>query len=128
MIEERWAWLIGMTDEADERLLEWARSFMRPPSLELRGARLEFDSYVPERRAVRLVVEGETVAITIKPTVRCVNPVFELTGAPGDLARLDLRDRALHPEDYAWDGKTLWLKANIDQPQVLRLVFSKSRH
>ncbi len=127
MVETSWAWLIGMTEESDERLLEWVRSFMRPPSIELRGARLEFDSYVPERRAMRLFVEDETVAITIKPTVRCVNPVFELTGDPGDLARLSLGDRALHPEDYAWDGKTLWLKANIDQPQVLRLVFSKSR-
>jgi hypothetical protein len=126
-LEQRWAWLIGMTDESDERLLEWARSFSRPPVLELRGARLDFDSYVPERRAIRLVIEDETVAITIKPAVRCVNPVFEFIRAPGALAGLSLGDRALQPQEYAWDGKTLWLKANIDQPQVVRLQFSKSR-
>ncbi len=125
--EQRWAWLIGMTDESDQRLLEWARSFTRPPFVGLTGARLEFDSYVPERRAIRLVIEDETVAITINPTVRSVNPVFELIGAPGALAGLSLGDRALQPQEYAWDGKTLWLKANIDQPQVLRLQFSQSR-
>ena len=124
MSVRRWAWLIGMTDASDHRLLEWAHSFSRPPSVELKGARLAFDSYVPERRSTSLVVEDEIVSIVIKPTVKCINPVFELSGVPGDLGSVSLGGRHLQPAEYAWDGATLWVKADIEEPRELRLEFT----
>ena len=108
MTVRQWVWLIGMTDASDTRLLEWARSFSKPPSLEVKGARYDFDSYVPERRAFRLKVEEPTVAIMIKPEVKCLNPVFELLDAPKTLTSITLANQALGPRDYAWDGRTLW--------------------
>lgn len=123
----RWAWLIGMTDAGDERLLEWAHSFTHPPGLDLQGARLDIDAYAAERRAIRLIIEDRTVAITIKPKVRCVNPVFELLGAPEILLSATLNDRPLKRGRYAWDGRTLWLKADIDKPETLKLQFRHSR-
>jgi hypothetical protein len=123
MTIQQWVWLIGMTDASDARLLEWAHSFSRPPSLEVKGARYDLDSYVPERRAFRLKVEDKTVAITIKPEVKCVHPVFELLDPPKTLASVILGGHPLTPKDYAWDGQTLWLNADIDQMEQLRLDF-----
>lgn len=123
MIVQRWAWLIGMTDSSDTRLLEWAQSFSRPASLEVAGAKLDFDSYVPERRAYRLNVEDKKVAITVKPVLKCVNPVFELAGASGKLVSVTLDRETLRPDRYAWDGKTLWVSADVDRPQVFTIVF-----
>ncbi len=51
MLVQTWVWLIGMSDADDARLLQWAHSFAQPPPLELDGARLEADSYIPQRRA-----------------------------------------------------------------------------
>ena len=79
---ETWAWLIGMTDANDDVLLQIAQSFAQPPSLELSGAKQDSESYVSERRALRIVEENKTVAIMIKPDRWCVNPVFELQNAP----------------------------------------------
>ena len=126
MTVQRWAWLIGMTDAPDERLLQCANSFDRPPSLEVKGARFDINSYVPERRAMRLIVEENAVTIRIKPAVRCVNPVFELLDAPGILARVTLRNRPLNHKEYAWDGRTLWLNTQIDEEAQLQLEFRNS--
>jgi hypothetical protein len=126
MAFQRWVWLIGMTADSDARLLAWARSFTRPPSLEVKGARLEAQSYVPERRALRLVVQDKTVTVAFNPIIPCVNPVLELAGAPATLARITLGGRALGAGDYAWDGKTLWLNATIEGPQELQLEFAKA--
>jgi hypothetical protein len=123
MTVRRWAWLIGMTEASDARVLDWARSFAKPPSLKLEGARLDIDSYIPHRRAMRLVVEQKTVTVVITPSVRCVNPVFELLHAPKDLVRIQLADRSLQPKDYAWDGQTLWLNSSLDDPVRLQLDF-----
>ena len=58
MTMRRWAWLIGMSDDTDARLVEWAKSFATPPSLEAAGgAALAFDGYAPERRAIRLAAD-----------------------------------------------------------------------
>ena len=54
MTVRRWAWLIGMSDVDDTRLVSWAKSFANPPSLEVRGAKIDVPGYVPERRAIRL--------------------------------------------------------------------------
>jgi hypothetical protein len=123
MTWQRWYWLIGLTETSDQRLLEWAQSFRNPPSLELQGARLDFDSTVPERRAMRLIVENPSVRITLKPSVRCVNPVFELLQAPPKLVSVNLGDRLMKSEEYAWDGRTLWLHANLDEATTLHLEF-----
>ncbi len=120
----RWAWLIGMTDASDKRLLEWAHSYTHPPGLDVHGARLQIDAYVPEKRAICLIVEDTTVAITIKPQVTCVNPVFEFLGAPETLLGAALSGRSLQCGEYAWDGQTLWLNARIERPETLTLQFN----
>jgi hypothetical protein len=120
-IRQTWTWLVGMSDADDERLLQWARSFSAPPSLDLQGARLDAESYVPERRALRLVVEDTTVVIEIKPCEVCVNPVLELTNAPKKLARVQLDERTLTGREYAWDGQTLWVNATMLEATTLTL-------
>jgi len=123
MDQRRWYWLIGLTEAPDQRLLEWAQSFKSPPSLDLEGARLDLDSHVPERRAIRLIVDGPTVSITLKPSVRCVNPVFELLKAPKALRSVTVAGRVLKPKEYAWDGQTLWLGLDLDTTTTLKLEF-----
>jgi hypothetical protein len=123
MTVRTWAWLIGMTGESDTRLVEWAKSYAIPPVLELRGARLGFEGYAPERRAIRLIAEGRDIAITIKPSTPCVNPVFECDGAPKGEIRVVLSGSRLDPARYAWDGRTFWLDATIRTPTELRLSF-----
>ena len=124
MTVRTWAWLIGMSGESDARLVARAKSFATPPALELRGARVGFDGYSPERRAIRLVAEAPEVAITIKPGSPCVNPVFEFEGVPKGAARVVLAGRVLDSSRYAWDGRTLWLDATIATPTELRVTFS----
>lgn len=127
MVLQRWVWLIGMTDAPDGRVVERARSFLNPPSLKLEGARLDVDPYVPERRAIRVVVEQSTVVISIQPGESCVNPVFELLEAPKELVDVQLDGRPVPAADYAWDGQTLWLNASLDRPAQLRLAFEEGR-
>jgi hypothetical protein len=115
-----------MSDANDARLREWAQSFSKPPSLEVQGARLDAEPYSPERRAIRLIVEGKTVTITIKPGAACVNPVFELLDAPKTLVRVRLADRLLEAKEYAWDGKTLWIEATVLRDTPLHLEFGPS--
>ncbi len=122
---QTWAWMIGLSDAADARLLEWARSFSAPPMLELSGARLDSEPFATERRAIRLVAEGPTVTLTLRPAGVCVNPVFEIRNAPARLSRVVLNGSSLSRDNWAWDGKTLWLNATLHEPATLRLVFSK---
>ena len=121
MVVQTWVWLIGMSDEGDERLLEWAGSFSKPPSLGVEGARLEAETYAAERRAIRLIVEADTVTIAVEPHAVCVNPVFELSGAAKKLSGVQLDDRALEASEYAWDGRTLWINATLRQETQIRL-------
>jgi len=123
MSVDTWIWLIGMTDASDEVLLDRARSFDHPPSLTLEGAKLDFNSYVPARRAIRLVVQDKTVVITFQPAVRCVDPVFELRGQQGNLVSVALAGKKLNASEYAWDGHTLWLGAEVAHEEQLRLEF-----
>jgi len=122
-----WAWLIGMSDADDGRLLKWAHSFSAPPAVQIEGGRLDFHAYVPERRAIRIRVERPTVTIAVKPAKPCVNPVFELLGAPKTLTRVTLADRQLGSDGFAWDGRTLWLNADIGSPTTVRLEFADTR-
>lgn len=138
MFVQTWVWLIGMSDADDAQLLEWAHSFAEPPSLELDGARLETPSYIPERRAIRMVAEADRVTITIKPTVPCVHPVFEIWRGNGagqrqaagelrELAALRLDGQPLDPQDYAWDGTTLWIGKTLTRPAELTLEFAAAK-
>ena len=121
---EKWAWLIGLSDSDDARLLEWSRSFATPPQVQADGARLQTPSYNTERRATLLSVDKPEVSLTVTPSTPCVHPVFELQGAPKTLSRLELDGRELTPGDYAWDGRTLWLNATLRKRTSLRLKFT----
>ncbi len=127
MTLRRWAWLIGTTDENDDRLLEWAKSYATPPALEVRGGRLEFQAYAIERRAFRLAVDERDVRIKIKPATPCVNPVFEITGAPRGGIAVKLGNEVLAERRFAWDGHTLWLDATIKAPAELCVTFGLGR-
>jgi hypothetical protein len=124
MAVRRWAWLIGMTDAPDDRLRALAASFARPPGVSALGARLEFEGYAPERRALRLVAEGPDIAIDLEPgAVPTVNPVFELEDAPGGPLRVRLDGRLVAPDRVRWDGRVLWLDATIPGAARLELHF-----
>ena len=123
MRNEQRVWLIGQTDAPDERLLQWERSFGRPPAVELTGARIDFAGYVEARRAIALTVEGTDVSIMMTPEPLCVNPVLELAAAPKELERVTLDGAALPPARYTWDGRVLWLDATFDKSVTLRLEF-----
>ena len=123
MTMRRWAWLIGMSDAGDSRLLDWAKSYAAPPSLTLHGARLAFGGYQPERRAILLDATAREVQINVKPATRCVNPVFEFAqNLPRDV-RITLAGQPVAAERYAWDGRILWLDATIETPTDLRVTF-----
>ena len=115
MMIRRWAWLIAKSEAPDDVLLNWAQSFSSPPALEMSGARIDFPSYSPERRALRLVAESSSIEIKLKPIAHTMNPVFEFDQAPKDLASVTLDGKPLAADSYAWDGKTLWIRASIDK-------------
>jgi len=121
---EKWAWLIGLSDADDARLLEWSRSFTTPPPIEAQGARLQSPSYHTERRATLLTVEKPIVSLTITPSTPCVHPVFELQDAPQTLSRVELNGHELAATDYAWDGRVFWLNATLRKQNQLRLEFA----
>jgi hypothetical protein len=123
MTVQRWSWLIGKTNVSDERLIEWAQSFSSPPSVDLQGATLDFESYAPDLRAIRIRVTDPTASITLKSIMRYVNPVLELTRIPGKLESISLDDHSLAKSDYAWDGRTLWLNVTVEKPARLTLQF-----
>jgi hypothetical protein len=124
----RWSWLIAKTDASDETLLNWARSYSAPPSVELSGAEFALPSYAPERRAIRLVAQGSTISIRIRPSSCTVNPVFEVQGLEGELQKVTLDGRVLPADSYAWDGATLWVNALIDSKGAsLELKFGKAQ-
>jgi hypothetical protein len=123
---QTWVWLIGLTNAEDSRVLEWAKSFGAPPSIEdLAGARLEVESFAPERRAVRLIAEGSPIAFTLHPEAVCVNPVFEIRNAPGKMLRVLIDESPIAPDRFAWDGHTLWINMTKHGPTKIRLEFSE---
>ncbi|MEW5976490.1 MAG: hypothetical protein AB1898_11875 [Acidobacteriota bacterium] len=123
MVENRWVWMIGMSEASDGDLLDRARTFMHPPSVEVRGAILDHEAYSPERRAIRIKVEKNEVEVVFKPVFPCLNPVLELLNAPKELAEVRLEGRLLATKDYAWDGQTLWLNVRVESVTPLRLKF-----
>ncbi len=116
-----------MTDEPDRRLLDRARSFATPPSLELAGARLDSNPYAPERRAIRLTALGSDITLTIKPAVPCINPVFECKTPQEGTINVALDDRPLEGGRFAWDGRVLWLNVTIERQSRLRIRWHAQR-
>jgi hypothetical protein len=106
-------WMIAHTDLQDEPLRNWGRSFARPPTIEVAGARLDVPSYSAERRALRLVAESNAIEIQLKPSECTVNPVFEIDEAPQKLIGVRLNGHSLAADAYTWDGAILWIKAMI---------------
>ncbi|MBA3481572.1 MAG: hypothetical protein H0T51_07135 [Pirellulales bacterium] len=124
MTTERWVWMIGMTDAPDGAVLAQAQSFVAPPSVEVVGAHIHPEGYAAERRAVRLVADGEPeVALKLKADRPCVNPVIELDAAPGKLASVSLNGRQLESTKYAWDGNVLWLDGAFTPSDAISLQF-----
>jgi len=121
---EKWAWLMGLSDADDARLLEWSRSFATPPLIKVEGANLQSPSYNTERRATLFTVEKPVVSLMITPSTPCVHPVFEFQDAPKTLSRVELNGRELAASDYAWDGRVFWLNATLREPADLRLEFA----
>jgi hypothetical protein len=122
---QTWAWLIGLTDATDERVLEWAQSFSAPPSIQVRGAHLQAESFAPERRAIRFIADEPTILIQLTPANVCVNPVFEIAGVDQrrTLKEVRLNKTSLPPKSWAWDGQTLWIDSTIRERAELKLEF-----
>jgi hypothetical protein len=117
----RYAWLIGMTDDSDERLLKRALSYARPAAISVTGG--EYQGWKADRRAHRIRVTDSTVTIQITPQTACINPVFELAGANRKLGQVVSNGRILTAEEYAWDGQTLWLAGDIVGATTLRVTW-----
>jgi hypothetical protein len=124
MSVRQWVWLIGMSNASDTDLGAWARSFASPPSIEVTGGRLGFDSYASQRRVLRLHIEDKTVTIKVKPSTTVMNPVFELLEAPAGPLSVNRDGAAIAPDRLAWDGRTLWLDATIERPTEIVLEFN----
>jgi hypothetical protein len=122
-----WVWLIGMSDLSDGELARWATSFSSPPSLEVQGGRLDFESYEPRRRAFRVQAQDSTLTINARPQRVYVNPIFELLGAPARPLTVWHDGRMMSPDHYAWDGRTLWIDATIEASSEFRLEFKGVR-
>nr|MBC8373119.1 hypothetical protein [Planctomycetota bacterium] len=123
MQAQKFAWLIGMTDDPDARLLERARSYAQPPDVSVTGG--AYEGWKADRRAHRITVAESTVTIRLEPHVPCVNLVLDLANAIGKLSAVALDDRPLSREAYAWDGQTLWLSTDVTRPATLQLTFEQ---
>jgi hypothetical protein len=120
---EKWAWLIGLSEAGDARVLEWSRSLTTPPKVKAEDARLQSPCYNTERHATLLIVEKPIVSLTLQPTTPCVHPVFELHQVPKTLTRIELNGQALTAHDYARDDRTLWLNSTLCRETTLRVTF-----
>jgi hypothetical protein len=71
----------NISEDDDRALLDRAKSFSTPPSIaNLVGARLDTDTYVPERRAIRMTAAQPAMEFKISPGPICVDPVLRSRG------------------------------------------------
>jgi hypothetical protein len=125
MRRQTWAWLIGLTNSPDARLLEWAKSFSGPPALEMTGARLAAEPFVLERRAMGIEAKSDDIVLTMRPSQVCVNPVFDIAKGAEKLREVRFNGAILPPDQWTWDGKTLWVEATFTQAATLQLRFAR---
>ena len=128
MRRDTFAWLIGMTDATDDDLRLRAQSYSEPPSIQVKGAEVDSNSYyAQDRRALCLTMSdsSRTVGIKITPKVPCVDPVFEIQNAPKTLECVLADGERLDRTSYAWDGRTLWMEMTVSHPVELQLDFGK---
>jgi hypothetical protein len=121
----RWSWLIGYGEASDTRLLQWARSYASPPSVEVSGGTVAPEAYAPERRAIRLRAAGRSLTVRLTPNPVLVNPVLEVEEASEGPLAVSLDGRGLDPARFAWDGRRLWIEATLERPARLELVFGQ---
>jgi hypothetical protein len=125
MRRQTWTWLIGLTDAADDRVREMARSFASPPGLgEIRGARLDAETSVPERRAVRVVADGD-FEFLLTPQPVCVHPVLEIEGQENPVSRVLVDGQELEREAWAGEAGVLWIGREFREPSRVRVEFDK---
>jgi len=118
---EQWAWLIGMTEASDAELLSRARSYAAPADVSVVGGK--FEGHLPERRACRIAVKGEKVAVLYDCGVTWVNPVLELVGAPDRVPDVKIDGDSVQESDFRWDGTVLWLGRNLKMRDTLEISF-----
>jgi hypothetical protein len=118
---EQFAWLIGKTDESDDRLLQRATSYSFPPKMTVDGG--NYQGWRADRRAFAIDVEQRKLEIRIAPENVIVNPVFELNDAPTPNLTVVINGKQLSADKFQWDGKTLWLNVNIRDSTQLDLIF-----
>lgn len=127
MRRQTWTWLIGLSAEDDGDLLNRALSFSTPPGLDdLKNVRLDAETWSPERRAIRLVKEGDlpSIELTIQPQSVTVNPVFEIAGASTSLTYVSLGEDRLDPADWKFADGVLWINATLETPTRVRIDFA----
>jgi hypothetical protein len=125
MLEQQWAWMIGMTDVPDGQLLARARTYAQPAKIGvLAGGRVT--GYAPQRRAYAIEAESATVELRVEPHNVCVDPVFEITDSIGTDVTVSVSGNRLAPDQYAWDGQVLWLDVKMTSTTMLELQFSES--
>lgn len=112
-------WLIGMTDANDAQLLDRAKSYSTAPPLKIEGAKSVV--WNPLNRS--FTIDANQVRLELIPNGVCVNPAFDLGQRPGSLTSVQLGGEEVSRENYAWDGKLLWLEAKLTRPSKLRIEF-----
>jgi hypothetical protein len=124
MRRQTWTWLIGLSAEDDQTLLNRAKSFSTPPGIvDLRNVRLDAETWSPERRAIRLVREGgaESMELTIEPQPVTVDPVFEIVGVATSPKSVMLGEDRLDPLDWKFADGVLWINATIASATRVRI-------
>lgn len=122
---ETWTWLIGMANTSEDHLLHIAMSYAEPPTLDIQGGRVKPEIYSSERKALQIIAEKPIINIKLKPIQWTINPVFEISGSNKNIMSITMDDKPLSKNDYAWDGKTLWIQATLSKPTNLRLEFEE---
>ena len=73
---------------------------------------------------MRLVVEKRTRSDHDQAVNSVRQSGVRVEGAPKTLTSVKLGDQTVDRKQYAWDGQTLWINANLSQTTTLRLEFA----
>jgi hypothetical protein len=127
MRRQTWTWLIGLTDASDQEVRDVAHSFAFPPNVAvLKGTRLDAEGYVPDRRAIQLVAEGNISEFQLEPNRVTVNPVLEFSGKHSRPVQILLDGTPLEKTRFAWGNNTVWIDATLTAKTHIQVVFPSS--